>query len=464
MAKKILPPVILMLFALFLFPSVLAIDLEIEKLSENEVLIYGLDRPAKFNLSVTNKGLTDNFKFFNLLGFRMTPIGTVPIEQGQTKDIEILFYPREDFDERGFYTFQYHIQGQDFTEQIERLTLKIISLEDAFEIGAGDINPQDNSLSVYIQNKENFDFGEINVTFSSPFFNLEEVFPLGPNERKNFTVKVNKEDFKKLIAGFYTMNAKILIEDQEGNVEGVIKFLEQDIVTTEKKEYGLFINTQIITKKNEGNTINETEIIIQKNIISRLFTTFSPTPDSTERQTFRVSYTWKKEVKPGESLEVIVRTNWFFPLLIIFFIVVIVVFVKKYSETNLMLRKKVTFVKAKGGEFALKVSITLHARNYVERVSVIDRLPPLVKIHERFGAEYPKKIDEKNRRIEWDFEKLEAGEVRILTYIIYSRIGVIGKFALPSATAVYEKEGSVHESFSNRAFFVAEQSKEEEEE
>ena len=132
---------------------------------------------------------------------------------------------------------------------------------------------------------------------------------------------------------------------------------------------------------------------------------------------------------------------------------------KQLSRSNLSLRKKVTFVKAKGGEFALKVSVIINARKHVERVNVIDRLPFLAKLHERFGGEKPSKIDMKNRRLEWSFDRLEAGESRIVSYIIYSKVGVLGKFALPTATAVYEREGEVHESESNHAFFIAEQAR-----
>jgi len=49
--------------------------------------------------------------------------------------------------------------------------------------------------------------------------------------------------------------------------------------------------------------------------------------------------------------------------------------------------------------------------------------------------------------------------MRTLTYIIYSKVGVLGKFALPTATAVYEKDGEIHETESNKAFFIAEQLK-----
>ncbi|GAI15113.1 unnamed protein product, partial [marine sediment metagenome] len=201
---------------------------------------------------------------------------------------------------------------------------------------------------------------------------------------KTFNVEFNKEDFKELMAGFYTLNAEITTDEQKAEIEGVIKFVEKDILTTTKKDYGFIINTQIIEKVNEGNVIVKSETVIKKNIISRLFTSFSPEPDSVDRDAAKVYYTWSRQIKPGESLEVIVKTNWLFPLIIVILIIVIVVLARLYKTTNLVLRKRVTFVKAKGGEFALKVSIFAHAKKYIERVSIIDRLPPLVKVYERF--------------------------------------------------------------------------------
>ena len=107
-----------------------------------------------------------------------------------------------------------------------------------------------------------------------------------------------------------------------------------------------------------------------------------------------------------------------------------------------------------------KINPSLYAENakkHVEKINIIDRLPHLVKIYEKFGGEQPKRINEKNKRIEWEFDELEEGETKILSYVIYSKIGIIGKFALPKATAIYEKDGKINESESNKAFFVAEQ-------
>ncbi len=451
--KKILVVVL----ALFFISFISAINVNVEKVSSNEAMIKDVNQPAIFYLNITNKGANDNFQFYNLLGFSMSPKGTVAFNVGESKIVELMVWPRDDFNYNGFYTFQYYIRGNDGSESTQQLTIKMVELKDAFEIGSGEVDPQSNSIQIYIHNKENFNFEKINARFSSAFFDFEKNFSLGPRERKNFDVQLDKEKIKKLMAGFYTLNAEVKVENKKANIEGVIKFAEKDILTTTKKDYGFLINTQIIEKKNEGNTVASSETVIKKNILSRLFTTVSPEPDIVERSGFTVYYTWSKKINPGDSLEIQVKTNWLLPLFVILFIVAIVVLAKQYARTDLTLTKKVSFVQSKGGEFALKVSVIVHANRYVEKVNIIDVLPPLVKIYEKFpSTNRPKRVNEKTRRIEWDFDSLQSGETRILSYIIYSKIGVMGKFALPSTMAIYERDGKVKETNSNRAFFITE--------
>ena len=455
---------LLLIFAVFLLPLTQAINLDVEKQSSNEVMILGINDPAIFSLKIKNLGEGNNFQFYNLLGFSMAPKGTVYFNQGDEKNIELMIFPREDFNFKGLYTFKYFIRGEDGDEISKKLTLNVMNLEDVFEIGSGEINPESNSLEIYIENNADFNFDLVDAKFKSAFFEFEETFSLNPKERKNFEIILEKEDFEKLVAGFYTLSSEVNVDGKKIDLENVIKFVEKGILTTSKKDYGLLINTQLIEKKNDGNTITGTETIIKKNIISRLFTNFSPEPDIVEREGFNVNYTWVNELSPGEILKITVKTNWLFPLFVILFLVLAVVLAKQYSRTDIEMRKKVSFVRTKGGEFALKVTIFIKAKKYVERVNIMDRLPNLVKIHEKFGGEKPKRINEKTKRIEWDFEKLEIGETRILSYIIYSKIGILGKFALPTATAIYEKEGKIHETESNKAFFIAEQGKKKEDE
>ena len=455
--KKLVFLSLVFLQVLILLPNILAIDLEVGKISQNEVLIADLESPvAVFDINITNNGPSGNFEFYNLAGFSMSPT-KITLNSGETKEIQLSLAPIGKISQRGFYTIPYFIRAADTSEIEESFTFKIIELREAFEVGSGDVDPESQSIDIFIKNLEDFDFGDVNVKFSSAFFNIEEDFVIGPRETKRIPVQLNQEDFKSLMAGFYTLEADLTALGRETSVEGVIRFVEKDILTTTKKDYGFLINTQIIEKTNEGNTIATSETVIKKNLISRLFTSFSPTPDIVERDGFSVYYSWTRDINPGATLEIEVKTNWLFPLILILFVVAIVVFVRRYTGTNLVLRKRVSFVRAKGGEFALKVSVSAHARQRVERVNLVDRLPVLVSLHEKFLGEQPTRVDSKNRRIEWNFEKMEAGEVKIVSYIVYSRVGVVGKFALPTATAIFEKDEQIKEVESNRAFFIAEQ-------
>ena len=442
---------------LLVVPSILALNIKVDKLSTNETWISDLNQPIVFDLKITNFGNSDTFSFYNLVGFSMTPSGTVPISSGEAKTISLEILPLAKIPESGYYTIPYFIRASDKSEISKELTFKIVSLENAFEVGSGDVDVQSNSIEIFIKNRDNFNFNDVNAIFSSPFFNLEKNFSLAPYETKTFIVQLNNEDFKSLLAGFYTMSVNVHVDGKETTVDGVIKFVEKNIVTTTKKNFGLFVNTNLMEKKNEGNMVEHSETVIKKNIISRLFTSFSPEPDFVERTGTVVYYTWVRDVKPGETFSITVKTNWLFPFLIILFLVVIVAVVRRYSETSLVLNKKVSFVNAKGGEFALKVTIFVKSKGYLERVNIVDRLPPLVTLYDKFAGDRPSRVDVPNRRIEWNFDKLSPGETRVLHYIIYSKVGVLGKFALPVATGLFEKNGAIHESESNRAFFVAEQ-------
>ncbi len=444
-----------MLAFFLVVPSMLAMSLEVEKQSTNEVMILGLNEPATFDLRINNLGASENIMFYSFFSQDVYPKGTTYLAGRGTQDISLKIYPPEKM-RTGYYTFDYYIRNDKGAEILQTLTVNVIEFPDAFEVGSAEFDPESKTLNIYIHNKANFNFENVSVEFSSLFFDFSKEFTLGPNQRNDFTITLNKEDFKKLMAGYYTFQADIKSKGIEANLEGTLKFSEKDILTTNKKTYGVIINTNLIEKTNEGNVVAKTETVIKKNIVSRLFTHFSPEPNTVEREGFSVYYTWYNEIVPGEVLKITVRTNWLLPLVIVLLIVLIVVLVKKTSNRNMVLKKKVSFVNAKGGEFALKVMILVEAKNYIEKISIIDRLPFLTKVHEKFGGEHPSRIDEKNKRIEWNFERLQAGERRVFSYIVYSRIGVLGKFALPSATAVYERDGNVKEVHSNKAFFMLE--------
>ncbi len=442
---------------LLIFPLVFAIELKVTKQISEEVLVLGVENPAVFNIQIKNSGQTDDFEFFNLLGFSMAPKGTTRIKQGETANIELIIYPRQDFQSRGFYNFNYYIRSASNKGTIPEVAiLKIVDLKDAFEIGVKEFDPESEKVKVYIKNKEDFNFKEMSAEFSSVFFKDKEEFTLDSKEEKEFEFKFNYEDFKKINAGFYTLTADIAVGKNKTKIEGIINFKENQNIKTTKESSGWIVNIQTIKKENLGNLNYLTQITAKKNIISRLFTTLSPSPDNSERKGIFVEYIWEREIKPSENIKIEITTNWTLPLVIIGLIVVLVLFIKKYQKTDVVVKKSINFVHSKNGEFALKVSLIVNAKKYLEKVNLVDRLPQLVKVHSQFGGQSPVRVSEEKRRIEWNLEKLEAGEIRTFSYIIYSKVGFLGKFALPTATLIYEREGQLRDAQSNQVFFMAE--------
>ena len=193
-------------------------------------------------------------------------------------------------------------------------------------------------------------------------------------------------------------------------------------------------------------------------MISRLFTSFNIEPTFTARDGWTVRYLWiKGKLVPTESYTVKATTNYVLPFLIFIVLIMAIVGYRRFSETKLEVKKSVMPVKTKGGEFALKVTLSLKARQEVENVTLVDKIPSMVKIYKKFGTVKPDKIDPASRRVHWHIGDLEAGEERTFDYIIYSKVGIVGKFSLPRALAVFEKEGSIHEIDSNNVFFMNEQ-------
>jgi hypothetical protein len=453
--------IIICLILVLILPLLLAEGIQVEKQNSNQVMVMGINQPATFELKITNNNQSDNFEFYNLLGFNMEPKEIGYIQKEGSKEIELNIYPRDDLTIKGFYTLPYFIKGVTTnTLSNQEIELKIIELKEAFEIGVEEFDMNSNEVVIYIKNKEKFNFQDIEAEFNSPFFNTKEYFSLNDLEKETFKISLDQESFSRLRAGFYTMTAEIQIEDQKAEIETTIEFKENQNLKTETKDNGILINSKKINKINQGNTIETVQITVNKNIFSRLFTSLSPEPDIVERNDLIITYIWEKQVKPGETFSVTVKTNWFFPLILIILIGVIIYLVKFYTNREVVIKKKISFVHSQKAEFALKVSILVKANSYVEKVNIIDRLPLMVKLYSKFGGQEPFRKSEEKRRIEWSFEKLEPGEVRLLSYVIYSKVGVVGKFALPKATAIYEDQGELKEAQSNQTYFMAEQVRE----
>jgi len=451
--------IILGLFLIVLQLSLIsAIDVTIKEKEISSLAISSINKPAIFDLEITNnRPKADEFQLYSTAGVvDLKPKNTFIIEGNSTKTITLEAYPRK---ADGYYSFEYKIKDSDNEIHRDDLAIRIVELKDAFEVYAEDINPDSKIASVRFKNIGGHSFTDIKVDISSVFFDYSESFLLGAKEEKLFEIPINKDTADSLLAGPYIINTKVTISGSVADIGSIIRFNEHSNLETTETNEGILLIRQETIKTNKGNVPIDVEIVSKKNFFPALFTTFNIAPTNKDSIGANKYYIFEKRLGPNESLKVVEKTNWWILIIVVASIVPIVYFARKYILTKLRVIKKATFVKTRGGEFALKISIVVKARDFVERIKIVDKLPGMVKLYERYGTITPDKVDTKNRRLEWNVDSLDKGEERVFSYIIYSKMGVVGKFELPEAEALYEFKGKIKEIVSNRSFFINEPDK-----
>ena len=451
---------LVLLFGVFILLSSMVSALNFTAEFDRNVVVKEYSSTLEFTAKITD-ATPGTYNLYTLADMSLFPRDSFEINKSSFEK-KFTIKPTESLDVLGLYVFTVTLNHRNFEKVDKKIAVKIVELEDILEIGADPLSLDSDVLNFYVENKEDVLIENVSAEFSSILFKVDSNFNLQPFEKRYFEVVVDEEILKKTKAGVYVIEAKFDTPQGSREISGNIFLGEKKGVSTIPDSSGFFIKTNSITKVNTGNVNEKVEVIMDKNIISRLFTTFNVKPETIEREGFTVRYSWSEELEPTAIFKVSARTNYLFPFLILVFGFAVVIAWRRYSITTLEMKKSVSHVKTKGGEFALKVKISVKARKKVKNVSVVDRVPSIVKIYKKFGTLRPDKIDPEARKLHWNLGDLNAGEERIFNYIIYSRVGFVGKFSLPETVALYEKEGKIHEVSSNQVFFLSDQIKGEE--
>ncbi|MEA3248701.1 MAG: hypothetical protein U9Q73_03285 [Nanoarchaeota archaeon] len=432
--------------------------LDVSEQHDNNVIVRDIDNSIDLILTITNAS-QGTYNVYTLADISIKPSETFTIPEGTTKKAFTLT-PTENLDIEGYYTFTYTLNYRGVEKVNKKFTINLLNLEDILEISSDSINPESDKIKFYIQNKENVELKNLTATFSSILFDIERTLNIGPKEKLEISVDVDKDKLKKTKAGVYIIKSIFQTNKGTRKISGNLYLGEKKGISSMEDKSGFLVITEIITKINSGNVLENVQVKLKRNIFSRLFTSFNIEPTITDRQGLTIEYTWiKEQLKPAEIYTIKAKTNYLFPFFTILFAVLAILGFKQFSETKLKVTKSVSHVKTKNGEFALKISLNLKAKKDVENVTLIDKVPAIVKIYKNFGIVKPDKIDTESRRISWNIGDLNTGEERIFTYIVYSKVGVIGKFSLPEALVVFEKNDQIHEVESNKVFFMSDQIK-----
>jgi len=450
---------IIALFALLLLVSFVS-AFELKQDSLDVAVIPELTQAAKVPVTISGAE-PGNYLLYTLTAVKVFPSTPFYLNGGKN---QLVFdvYPTPELVAQGPAAYAFAVELRNIENSYYSakgtMVVRVVRLEDALTISSEANSPDSDKISFYIQNKEGIDLNNVHAKFSSVFFDVDQTFSVKGNSKTEVSIDVPKSKLEKIEAGSYLLTAKIETDRGIKTLEGRIYLGEKVGVESKNTVDGWLIKTNDISKINYGNVNENVVVEVKKDIISRLFTSFSVEPDSASRIGLSVNYIWSKKLGPADSFSVRVKTNYLSPLLIIIALVLIIIAIKRYTQTKLEIVKSVVPIKTPSGQFALRIKLQVKARRNITNVSLVDRIPGIVQIYEKFNTIIkPSKIDAKNRRIQWDLGDMASGEERMFNYVVYSTVGVVGKFALPQALAVFEKEGQIHEVESNAVYFLAEQ-------
>jgi len=441
--------VLSVLFAVISFSFVSALSSQNNEVSN--IVISEIGNPVEFDLTIDSEGVNENVYLSSTLDLKLEPNNFSDFSGRETFRITA-YLPENVVKLAGNYNIEYVVNGDKSQAVKDSFRVRVIGLDKALELSPITIELADTDASLVIKNKINQSISNLEFRAESAFFNERISLDLEPFEEKRVNIKIDSEKAKENIFGSYT--AQLFVGDSRDYIETNVNYLEKEDSELSKDASGFIVRKTTYTKTNTGNVPIVGEIEMSKDVFSRLFTITSVEPESKDRGALSVKYVWSQDLAPGESFSVTSTTNYTFPVILLLIIVIVALVVRMYLRTNLVIDKRVSYVKTRGGEFALKVTLHVKAKKYIENVQIVDRLPGMTQLYERFGIK-PTKIDPASRRLFWDVERLNAGEERIYSYVIFSKVSVVGRFELPAASAMYQRDGKTEQTISNRTFFVA---------
>jgi len=442
-----------LMLVLALLPAVSAFEIEKNKVTD---VITSEDTgiPAHYSLTISNPEHFDEiFSLYSILTIDILPKESFNIGASDERTISVLMYPSQKVKERcgfGECMIQYYIKGSSSGTVTDIFEIKVIPLSKIINATLPEVVVYDSKiLPITIENKENIDFENISLDVESDFVRSTEELSLAPKTKKTIGVELDSAKLKAVKAGTHTLKLNFNINNCSYVVDKQIEVSEYEYVTTtETLKRSFFGYTKTITKKNEGNAPQLVTLEVDQNRIEGAFTGYSI--DAAEKQALgnTVTSEWQRQLEPGESLTVEMKTNYAAPVLLLGALIIGSTAFYMQRRPRVVVRKKAYKVRTKDGTLALKILLLVkNVGNEVGDVRCTDYVPKMTELHDRFGDAQPDAIDK--NKLQWNFGSMMPDESKAVSYIVYSKVAPLG-MNFPKAVVSYtDYRGKGHYTFSN---------------
>ena len=429
----------------------MASAVQINKTVITDVVAAELSIPAKYNFKILNDlGYDENLSIYSLVDVDIKP-DHVFVENGAQKTFVLSALPKRRFEIKMGY--EYFVKAPGRTAVKDMLILEIVPLKEIlFADLPSEFNREDQAVNLVLTNKKNIDLGTFNFSLESDLFKYSQTISLGPEESRTITIPL---DLKNKYAGDYKIKFTAFLNNEynyEISIPATLKEISS-IVTSKEKKFNFFGYKQIITDKNEGNSRKIITIELNLSGVENAFTDYNVPPTSKEKKNGKNVVTWQRELQPGESFTAEARTRYTIPIILIIILAIALISYIVFLRKKVIVKKKAIKLRTKGDEFAVKVILAVkNIGGTISNVTLTDHLPLSTKLYEKFGSIKPDKIE--SHRLQWNFNNLVPGEEVVVSYIVYSKVGMFGPIHLPEAYFTFTDEKNTRHQVNSGKVYV----------
>ena len=296
------------------------------------------------------------------------------------------------------------------------------------------------TIRIKLNNQNVINYTNLTVKLESGLVNGELYYPLDPKEEKTIEIRKKIDSMTPPQQDRLTVTVlkgdRVIVSPTEAEFSVAEYVVKEDL-----KREELLLKTKSGIKISSNNPDYEGVIKIETSPIKSLFLTTSPRA-RTVKETDRYYLVWDVSLGSDRSMSVYVTENYR-PLVVIIVLIIVAIVLYFLFRSPLVVRKSIANVgMSDGGISEAKIVVRVKNRSAkpIANIEVMDNVPHIANVEKELsiGSMQPHAImqhPKKGIMIKWNIESLEAGDERVLSYKMKSRLSILGEFNLPAANA-----------------------------
>jgi len=319
------------------------------------------------------------------------------------------------------------------------------------------IDPRgDFTITIVLNNQNVLDYPNLTIKIESNLFKDELYVQLGPKKDRTIEVTKKLDDMTvpqkdRLVIAIFK-DERLIVSPIVKEFE-VIEYAVQEDLPKEQS----FLKIRKGIKVMSNNPDYKGIVKVETTPIKNLFMTASPRAEVV-KENGRNYLVWEVEVGPDKTISIRTSENYR-PIVVLILLVIAAIVLYFLFRSPIVVSKAIGNVGMSYGgisEAKIVVRVKNRSQNQITDIEVVDNLPHIAHVEKELsiGSMQPHAIlkhPKKGIMIRWNIETLEAGDERVLSYRMKSRLPILGELNLPAASARTKIGDKVIISNSNRA-------------